>query len=303
MSATAAPATLRARRSSYAVLVALITAELRRSLRSPVLPLGAAAALWYLWTITPATEAWSGSAYTEMAIASAPLLAMLSWAAARSFHRERTAVSVAAPVREDLRAAARLLAAVPLVATTVGFAALVAWRQRDLGGLTLGAEPGRTTEALHSLPELAQHVALGVLAVALGAALGRRLPRLVLALPMLLVVWFTVSGLSWLFGSPQVAPVSVVQVQPITGRVGDAAADPMSYPAAWLLEGPGDYRDGWARLLVSTELAWWHCGWLVGLSAVLLAAAVPAGTARRVLLLGGGVLAVASAVAQVQVIP
>jgi hypothetical protein len=303
MSATTAPVAVRSRRSSYAVLRALTTAELRRSLRTPVLPAGAAAAVWYLWTITPATEAWSGSAYNEMAIASAPLLAVISWAAARSFHRERTAVAVAAPVREGIRAAARLLAALPLVASTVGFAALVAWRQRELGGLTLGAEPGRTSEALHSLPELAQHVALGVLAVALGAALGRRLPRLVLALPALLVLWFTVSGLYWLFGSRQVTPFSVVQVQPIAVPVGDATADPLSFPATWLLEGPGDFRDGWARLFVSTELAWWHCGWLMGLSAVLLAVAVPAGTARRVLLLGGAALAVAAAVVQVQVIP
>jgi hypothetical protein len=206
-------------------------------------------------------------------------------------------------VREDVRAAGRLLAALPLVAATVGFAALVAWRQRELGGLTLGAEPGRTIEALHSVPELAQHVALGVLAVALGAALGRRVPRLVLVLPVLLVFWFAVSGLYWLFGSRQVAPFSVVQVQPITVPVGGATADPLSYPSTWLLEGPGDYQDGWARLLVSTELACWHCGWLVGLAAVLLAVAVPAGTARRLLLLGGAALAVASAVAQAQVIP
>jgi hypothetical protein len=215
VSAAVVPATVRARRSSYAVLGALTTAELRRTLRTPVLPIGAAAALWYLWTITPATEAWSGSAYNEMAIASAPLLAVLSWSTARSFHRERTPVALATPVREDLRAAARLLAAVPLVGLTVAFAALVAWRQRELGGLTLGAEPGRTAEALHSLPELAQHVALGVLAVALGAALGRRVPRLVLALPVLLVLWFAVSGLYWLFGSWQVAPFSVAQVQVI----------------------------------------------------------------------------------------
>ena len=303
MSAAVAPATLRSRRSSYAVLRALTSAELLRSLRVPVLPLGAVAAVWYLWTIVPATEAWSGSAYNEMAIASAPLLAVLSWVAARSFHRERTSVALAAPVREGQRAAARLLALLPLVALTVGFAALVAWRQRHLGGLTLGAEPGRTTEALHSLPELTQHVALGVLAVALGAALGRRVPRLVLALPVLLVVWFAASGLYWLFGSRHVAAFSIVQVQPVAVPVGDPGTDPLTFPATWLLEGPGDYRDGWARLLVSTDLAWWHCGWLIGLSALLLAAAVPAGEARRVLLVAGTTLAVVSAVAQVRVIP
>lgn len=303
MSAVAIPVGVRARRTSYAVLLTLAAAELRRSVRSPVLVLGAVAAAWYLWTITPDAEQWSGSAYNEMAVSSGPLLAVVSWVVARSFHRERTTVASAAPVREGMRAAARLVAALPLVALTAVFAGLVAWRQRDLGGLTLGAEPGRTSEALHSLPELGQHVALGLLAVGLGAALGRRLPRLALSLPVLLVAWFAVTGLYWLFGHRSVTPFSVVQVQPIAVPVGPASADPLSFPATWLLEAPGEYRAGWARLFVSTDLAWWHCGWLVGLSSLLLAAAVPGGRPRAVLLAVGVVLSATCAAAQVAVIP
>ena len=290
-------------RPSYAVLRTLARAELRRSLRSPVLPLGAVAAVWYLWTITPAAEQWSGSAYQEMAISSGPLLGAVSWTVARSFHRERTGVATAAPVREGARAVARFVAALPLVALTAGFAGLVAWRQRDLGGLTLGTEPGRTAEALHSLPELVQPLALGMLAVALGAVLGRRMPRLALALPVLLVFWFAVTGLYWLFGSRSIAPFSVVQVQPITVPAGSASADPMGFPSRWLLEAPGDYQAGWARLFVSADLAWWHCGWLLGISALLLAAAVPAGSSRRGLLAVGAAVAVVCACAQTVVIP
>jgi hypothetical protein len=303
MSATLAAAGLRVRPSSYDVLRALVAVELRRTLRSPVVPVGALASVWYLWTISPATEAWAGSAYQELAIVSAPLLAATSWAAARSFHRERTPVSQAAPVREGTRALARLVAASPMVGLAALLAVLVALRERALGGLVLGTEPGRTSEALHSVPELGQHVALALLAVALGAALGRRVSRLVLALPLLLLFWFGAGGLYWLFGSRALTAFSVVQVQPVVVPVGPATADPMAFPAHWLLEGPGEYRDGWARLLVSTDLAWWHCGWLLGLAAVLLAVAVPAGTARRGLLIGGLGVAVVCAVAQLQVIP
>ena len=84
--------------------------------------------------------------------------------------------------------------------SALAFAVLLGVRERRLGGLTLGEEPGRTAEALHSVPELGQHVVLAVLAVALGAALGRRVTSLVLALPVLLVFWFAVAGFYWLFG-------------------------------------------------------------------------------------------------------
>ena len=65
-----------------------------------------------------------------------------------------------------------------------------------------------------------------MLAVALGAALGRRVSSLVLALPVLLVFWFTVDGFSWLFGHRSVTPFSVVQVQPVTVPVGTGHGRP-----------------------------------------------------------------------------
>ena len=304
MSATVASAVrTRPTRTSYDVVRALAASELRRTLRTPVLPLGLGVSVWYLWTITPEAEQWSGSAYNELAIASAPLLLALSWVSAVSFHRERVQVGAAAPVREGLRVAGRLLATAPLVGLALAFAVLLGVRERQLGGLTLGEEPGRTAEALHSLPELGQHVALAVLAVALGAALGRRVASLVLALPVLLVLWFAVAGFYWLFGHRSVTPFSVVQVQPINVPVGPATADPLAYPGHWLLQAPGEFQEGWDRLFTSTALAWWHDGWLLGLALVLLAAAAPGGAGRRVLLAVGVVASAACAVAQVWVIP
>lgn len=289
--------------TSYGVVLALAASEVRRAARMPVLPLGLGVSVWYLWTITPQAEQWSGSAYNELATASAPLLLAVSWVSAVSFHRERVAVGAAAPVGEGLRVAGRVLAAAPLVVLSLAFAVLLGVRERRLGGLTLGEEPGRTAEALHSVPELGQHVALAVLAVALGAALGRRVASLVLALPVLLVFWFAVAGFYWLFGHRSVTPFSVVQVQPVNVPVGPPTADPLAYPAHWLLQAPGEFQAGWSRLFTSAELAWWHDGWLLGLALVLLAAAVPGGAGRRVLLAVGVLTSAACAVAQMSVIP
>ena len=305
MSAAVASAEVAAPRrpTSYAVVRALAAAELRRTVRTPALPLGLAVSLWFMWTTASQSERWSGATYSELVMTSAPLLLAISWVSAVSFHRERTAVGLEAPVSDGLRAWGRVLSLAPLVVLAAAFAVLLRIRERVLGGLTLGTEPGRTTEALHSVPELAQHVALAVLAVALGAALGRRGPSLVLALPVLLVLWFAVDGFSWLFGHRAVTPFSVVQVQPVSVPVGPAAADPLDFPAHWLLEPPGEFQEGWARLFLSTDLAWWHDGWVLGLALVLLAAAFPGGTTRRVLLATGVLAGAVCAAAQVWVIP
>lgn len=291
------------RRRTYDVVRALASAELRRTARSPVPPLGLGMSLWLMWTTTSQAEPWSGATYSELEMTSAPLLLATSWVSAVSFHRERTTVGLETPVRDELRAWGRVVASAPLIMLALVFAVLLGIRERRLGGLALGTEPGRTTEALHTAPELAQHVALAVLAVALGAALGRRVSSLVLTLPVLLVFWFTVDGLSWLFGHRSVTPFSVVQVQPVTVPVGPATADPLGFPAHWLLEPPGEFQKGWARLFVSSDLAWWHDGWVLGLAMMLLAAAIPGETARRVLLASGALTGAVCATAQVWVIP
>ena len=305
MSATTAdrvPATPR-RGGTGRVVRALAAVEAGRLLRNPAIPVGLAFSLWLLWQVDPASEDWSGSSYQGMGIASVALLWAVSTAAAIAFGRERVPVAVDAPVGETARAVARLAAMLPLVVLTGAFAALVAWRERDLGGLPVGEEPGRTLEALHTLPELLQHVALGVLAVALGAALGRRLSRLALVVPLLFLFWYLAGAFYWLYGASVVTPFSVVQVQPVLVIVGPPDADPLGFPQEWLLAAPNEYQEGWGRLFVSDTLAWAHDAWLLGLAGLLLAAAVPAGRVRRLLLAGGLLVAVVGAVVQVRVIP
>lgn len=302
MSATAPARTVStARPSRPGVLPALVRTEVRRMLRNPVPWLCLSLSVWAMWTAVPEPGEWPGSSYEGMIPPVAPLLFGISVAVAVAFHRGRTEVAPAAPVQEGQRALARLVAAVPFVAVAGGLAALTAWRERDLGGLWLGMEPGRTTEAFHTTAELSQHVALAVLAVALGAALGRRVARLAAVLPALFVLWF-VAMTYWLFGARAVTPFSVIQVQPVHVTVGPASADPLSFPADWLLVG-APHADGWARQLVSEPLAWWHDAWLLGLALVLLSLAWPASPARRRLALIGVVLAVVGILGQEAVLP
>jgi hypothetical protein len=283
------------------VVRALVRAEARRMVRNPVPWLCLAFSVWGTWSVVPEPGEWPAASYESMNPTAVPLLFGISLAVAVPFHRARHEVAPAAPVAEDQRVVARLLAATPFVLVTAGFAGLVAWRERDLGGLWIGMEPGRTTEALHTTAELSQLVVLGVLAVALGAAMGRHVSRLVALVPALFVLWFVVS-VYWLFGHPSVTPFSVMQVQPVQLDAGPATADPLSFPADWLLVGAPHTSGGWARQWVSEALAWWHDVWLLGLAALLLAAARPR-SGRRALLAVGAALAVAGAVGQEMVIP
>jgi hypothetical protein len=294
--------TLRPRGRSGAVVRALALAESRRMLRNPVLWVGAGLSVWAMWSVVPDPDEWPGASYESIVVSSVPLLFAISVVVAVSFHRERVQVAAAAPVGEPLRILARLVAALPLVLVTVGFAALLAWRQRDIGGLSLGMEPGRTTEALFSTGELAQPVALAVLAVAIGAALGRRMSHLASAVPLLFGLWFLVS-IYWLFQLRVITPFSILQAQPIRVYAGTPSTDPLSFPAHWLLEAPGEFSEQWNRVFVSGALAWWHAVWLLGLSALWIAVVVPRGRARRWLVVGGTALAIVGVIAQFRVLP
>ena len=280
---------------------ALVVTESRRMLRNPVPWACLALTTWLMWTVRPEPGEWPGSSYEAMVPAVASLLFGISVAVAVPFHRARHEVAPAAPVSEVQRAVARLVAALPFVGVAAAYTGLVAWRERDLGGLWLGMEPGRTTEAFHTMAELSQLVVLALVAVALGAALGRRVSRLVALVPALFVLWFVVM-VYWLFGNPAVTPFSVMQVQPIQLPVGPGTADPLSFPSDWLLVGAPHTSGGWDRQWVSEALAWWHDVWLLGLAALLLGVAWPR-RGRRVWLAVGAVLAVAGLVGQHVVIP
>jgi hypothetical protein len=280
---------------------ALVATEARRMLRNPVPWVCLALTIWAMWTVRPEPGEWPGASYEGITPAVAPLLFGISVAVAVPFHRARQEVAPAAPVPEVRRTLARLLAALPFVVVAAAYAALVAWRERDLGGLWLGMEPGRTTEAFHTTAELAQFVALAVLAVALGAALGRRVSRLVALVPALFVLWFVVM-VYWLFGASMISPFSVIQVQPLNLTVGPPTADPLSFPSDWLLVGSPHSGEGWQRQFVSEALAWWHDVWLLGLAALLLGVAWPR-RGRLALLAAGVALAAAGIVGQHVVIP
>lgn len=284
-----------------AVTRALVATEARRTLRNPVPWACLALTIWAMWTVRPEPGEWPGSSYQGIMPAVAPFLFGISVAAALPFHRARHDVAPAAPVSETRRTLAQLLAALPFVAVAAAYAVLVAWRERGVGGLWIGMEPGRTTEAFHTTAELAQVVALALVAVALGAAIGRRTSRLVALVPALFVLWFVVS-VYWLFSHPAVTPFSVIQVQPLNIPVGPASADPLSFPSEWLLVGLPHTSGGWQRQWVSEALAWWHDVWLLGIAALLLGVAWPR-SGRRTLLVVGTVLAVAGIVGQHVVIP
>jgi hypothetical protein len=91
-----------------------------------------------------------------------------------------------------------------------------------------------------------------------------------------------------------------VQVQPVSVDVGPPNTDPSTFPTTWLLSAPGEFQDHWARLVVSPALAGWHDVYLVALTTLLGAAAVPGRWRRPVvaaaLLLGAGAVLMQRAV-------
>ena len=93
-----------------------------------------------------------------------------------------------------------------------------------------------------------------------------------------------------------------VQVQPFTVKAAPAAADPLTLPTTWLLEGPGQFQHFWARVVVVPEMAAWHDLYLVALTLVAAAVAMP-GRYRRPLVVVGAVLAVVAVVLQRGVTP
>lgn len=288
--------------SSRAVVLALARAEARRLLRSPLLWLGVALSLLVAWTSVHSPEDWSGARYQSAPLVVGPLAVMISIVVAGSFHRERVGLAAEAPSGEGRRAAGRLLGALVLVALVALMTAAGAVWVRAQGGFDLGDEPGRTLHAQFTLAEALQPVALALLAVAVGAAAGRRLRHRATAVLLLFVGWFPFVMVGWGFQGRRVTPFSIIQIQPISVPVGPVTANPLDYPASWLLSQPGEYQDHWARLFVSDHLAAGHDLWLLGLSCLFLAVAVPTG--RRTPLLGAGLLlAVAGVVWQYAVIP
>ena len=69
-----------------------------------------------------------------------------------------------------------------------------------------------------------------------------------------------------------------------------------------MLSAPGEFQDYWARLVVSPAMAAWHDVYLVALTLLAVAVAVP-GRTRRWLLVAGALLAVVAVLMQRVVTP
>lgn len=290
----AAPVT--ARRSPLRVLAGL---EARRMVRHPA-PWGGLA-LSALMARDVSQAGWSGAAYTGLPASVAPMLLGVSLAAVASFGRDAVPLAEDAPVRPVQRSAARLLGGLALVGLVALVVVAVAVGLRLSGGLDLGDEPGRTLEAHHTLPELLQPVLLAALAVC-GGALAVRVLRHRLAASLVLALGWLLVSVYWLSQGPVARYLTPLQVQPVSVEAGPVTADPTAFPESWLLTGPGEHQDHWARLVVSPELAAWHDVYLVGVL-VAAAALVVGGRSRRWWVAAGLALATVGVAAQAVVGP
>lgn len=274
--------------------------EARRMLRHPAPWCGLALSVLAAWSVWD--EQWSGQRYQGLLVAITPLLIGLSLASISAFGRELVPVAEEAPVSAADRSLARLLGALPLVLVAAVVVAGVAVWLRSTGGLSLGNEPGRTGSAHHTFPEVLQLVLLAGFAVVLGAAVVHVVRRRLAAAIVVALGWFLIGGTYWVFNAPYVRWFTPLQVQPVTVEVGPWDADPTKFPETWLLSGPGEYQDFWAREVVSVWLATWHDLYLVGLVLLAVALAVP-GRTRRPLAIAGALVVVAGVVLQGVVTP
>jgi len=254
------------------------------------------------WAINVFDQTWASAGYEGLVASVAPLLLGVSLASVSAFGREHVPVADDAPMSAAGRSAARLLGGVALVGLVALVVGAVAFWLRLRGGLALGDEPGRTAHAYYSLPELLQPVLLGCFAVALGAAVVHVVRQRLAASIALFLFWFLVGGTYWMFNGSIARWMAVVQTQPVFVEAGPSTADPTSFPSSWLLSVPGEFQDFWARLIVSPAMAAWHDVYLVALTMLAVAVAVP-GRTRRWLLVSGALLALCAVLMQRMVTP
>lgn len=283
-------------------LAALARIEAGRMLRHPAPWVGIVLWAGASYAVLASDDTWSSAYYQGLQASAVFLAAGVSVAAAYAAGRDRARLAEDAPVSGEERAAARLVGGLALVVLMGLVVAVGALWLRWHGGVSLGNEPGRTLNAQFSLPELLQPVALCAFAVAAGAAAARLLRHPLAGSIVLFVLWFLAGPAYWTVNGPVVRWFAPVMVQPYNVEVAPATADPLTLPATWLLEGPGPFQPYWARLVVVPELAAWHDVYLVALTLLAAAIALP-GRYRRPLLVAGGVLAVVAVLLQARVTP
>lgn len=302
---TTASRPVRQRPLSTRVVRALARAEAGRILRSPLLYLGLVLSAVFSWAVVRPggnRDEWSGDEYAAAPVMLVPLLIATAILVSAAFHRERDPVGTEAPASTTARTGGILLGAFPVL-VLVGLLSLgLALYVDGVDGFDLGDEPGRTMGARFTILELLQHLSLAVLAIASGAAAGRRLASRATAALVLFAGWFPAMFVYWLFQLPAIVPFSIVQVQPVNVRVAPADTDPLTLPAEWLLSAPNEFQDHWGRYFVSNALAGWHDLWLLGLSCLFLSLVFTSRWRRRLLVVGA-VLAVIGIAAQYAVLP
>jgi hypothetical protein len=281
-----------------AAVFALARIEAGRMLRHPAPWLGIALTCWFAYGSFQDVS-WSSAEYHGLTASIGPMLLGVSLAVVSSFGRELTPVADEAPMDAATRSLARLTGGLILVALVgVVIAAAELWlRWRD--GIPLGDEPGRTLHAQPTLPELMQPVLLAGFAVALGAAVVHLVRNRLTASVVLFVLWYIFAISYWVFMVGALYWMSVLQVQPLV--VVEIGTDPSSVPAESLLEAPADAGE-WRRIIVSPALAAWHDVYLVGLTMLAVAVAIP-GRWRRTLALTGALVAVIAVPMQGAVAP
>ncbi len=275
---------------SRAAAVVLGRGEARRLLAHPLVAAGLALSGVLGWLAFHFPSDWSGARYTVAPVLLGPTLIAISVAVAGAFHREQAAFLVDLPIGEQTRSAGRLLGALPLALLVGAIATIGAAAIRALGGLDLGDAPGRTLHAQFSAAEVLQQPCLALLAIAAGAAAGRRLPSFGNATLLLVAAWFPVVFVVWGFQDRHIIPFAIIQQQPVLVPIAHQLAEPARYPPEWLLSAPGEFQDGWMRLVRSESLAAWHDVYLVGLAVALIGLAWPL-PRRAGLMLAGAAIA------------
>ncbi|EWT02012.1 hypothetical protein N865_20340 [Intrasporangium oryzae NRRL B-24470] len=276
--------------------------EGRRMLRHPAPWIGILLWLAANYAALASAPSWSSAQYQGLQSSAAFLAAGVSIAAAYAAGRDRLRLAEDAPMRAEDRAAARLVGGLGLVALVAVVVAVGALWLRWTGGVAMGAEPGRTLHAHFTLPELLHPVALAAFAVAAGAAAARLLRHPLAGSIAVSVLWFVAGPAYWTLNGPVLRLFAPLMVQPYNIEVAPAATDPLTLPSTWLLEGPGPFQPYWARLVIVPELGAWHDLYLVAVTLLAAAVALP-GRYRRPLLAAGAVLAVVTVLLQARVSP
>ena len=198
-------------------------------------------------------------------------------AAVTTFGRERADVAEDAPLGSDGRAVARLLASLSLVGmVAVVIAGAAVWCGGSAAVWCSATSRGARTTPTTRCPNCSSRCCWAAFAVSLGAALAQVLRHPAgRASIVAFWSWFLLGGTYWVFDGPVLQGAHPAAGAAEPGRGQPHRDRPLAFPADWLLSVPGEYQDHWARMVVSPAFAASHDLYLVALTALLGAAAVP----------------------------